>query len=361
MRPLVVRVLPELDYGGVESLVLAQAEAHDYAHSDLTLVACSKAGFAAEQIRHSKARLVLLNVDAGVRNLSCTLRLARLFRELRPAVVHASLSCVIHAALATAGLPLALITEENGVPARRTRRGRLLFSLAHRRASAIVTPSSLSSRYLQEREFVPAARIRVVHPPVERRFLDSDEVRNHHLEGGRAQILAASRLVPEKRIDLLIRALAIVRERIPETRLIIAGDGPERGALINLADQLSVAPSVVFLGAVADIAPLLRASDLFVQPSELEGFGIAIAEAAAMGVTPVFSAGCGVIDLFGSNPELLVEGPDPGAWAAAILRLLREDAGVRTDRSAYLRELVRERCRPEAFATRLVELYDELL
>jgi phosphatidylinositol alpha-1,6-mannosyltransferase len=134
--------------------------------------------------------------------------------------------------------------------------------------------------------------------------------------------------------DVLIRALARVRARVPDVRWVVIGDGPLREGLERLARSCGVAEASCFLGSVADAERdlWLRRADVFAMPSRLdgEGFGIAYLEAGAHG-KPVVAGDAG-----GSREAvedgisgLLVDATDPGAVAEALTRLLtdRELAG----------------------------------
>lgn len=100
-------------------------------------------------------------------------------------------------------------------------------------------------------------------------------------------ITALGLLIRRKRVDLTLRALAT--EHLRDFRLQIIGDGPERDNLENLAGQLGVADRVHFLGWLPKTEALekLASSAVLLHPSEREGAGFAVAEAAACGVPAV--------------------------------------------------------------------------
>ena len=103
-------------------------------------------------------------------------------------------------------------------------------------------------------------------------------------------VVFTGRLIREKNVVLLLRALVAVREEVPDLRALVVGDGPERPALEALARDLGLA--VTFAGFLPDydaVIAAMKASKVFVLPSTREGFGIAALEALACGL-PVVTA-----------------------------------------------------------------------
>lgn len=96
-------------------------------------------------------------------------------------------------------------------------------------------------------------------------------------------IFSASRLVPGKGQDVVIRALSRAVRRLPNITLLVAGDGPERGQLEELAVSDGVANHVIFVGHLDQekMRVCYRACDLFVQPSRTDSFGLVYLEANA--------------------------------------------------------------------------------
>lgn len=132
-----------------------------------------------------------------------------------------------------------------------------------------------------------------------------------------------------KGIDVLLRALREVRGMRPDVRLVLVGDGPRRGELEALAAELGVAPGVTFAGdrRPAVVRRLLERCAAFVLPTRYESFGIAIVEAMALGRPVVATTAGGIPEIVDhGRTGLLVPPDDPGALAAALLRVLSDDA-----------------------------------
>jgi glycosyltransferase involved in cell wall biosynthesis len=91
------------------------------------------------------------------------------------------------------------------------------------------------------------------------------------------------RLAPEKRVDVLLRAFAMLPRSAHPVELGITGDGWKRTALTQAATELGIAERVRFFGWSTSPATMLRACDIFVLPSLVEGFPLALIEAMACG------------------------------------------------------------------------------
>lgn len=152
-------------------------------------------------------------------------------------------------------------------------------------------------------------------------------------------VLAAGRLVPEKAHDHLIRAVADSDDR--RLALVIAGEGPEREALAELAARLDVRLTLTGDLPWERLLEAYVAADVFALLSTWEPWAVVVNEAAACGLPLVLSEGVGAAaDLLrdGENGSLVGSG-DVRA-AAAALRRLAEDAELRRRQGARSRELV---------------------
>jgi glycosyltransferase involved in cell wall biosynthesis len=126
----------------------------------------------------------------------------------------------------------------------------------------------------------------------------------------------------------LIRAVALVRQSIPEVELWLIGDGALSQQLHSLSEELDLSPHVRFLGTRLDTAELLGQMDVFaLSTTAEEGFGICLIEAMAAGLSIVASdaPACREV-LDGGRAGLLVKLGDPEDLAAALTRLARQES-----------------------------------
>ena len=94
-------------------------------------------------------------------------------------------------------------------------------------------------------------------------------------------VVSTARLAELKRLDRLIRAFGALSFGQSDLWLLLTGDGPLRDELKGLAQSVNNQENISFLGFVEDVCPVLRASDIYVLPSDEEAFGLALAEAMA--------------------------------------------------------------------------------
>jgi phosphatidyl-myo-inositol dimannoside synthase len=136
------------------------------------------------------------------------------------------------------------------------------------------------------------------------------EIRDRYGLTDRPVVVCVSRLWPRKGQDMLIRALPLIRRRVPDAALLLVGGGPYHGRLAALAEQLGVAAHVVLTGRVpwAELPAHYVAGDVFAMPCrtharglDVEGLGIVFLEASASGL-PV------VAGRSGGAPETVLPG-----------------------------------------------------
>ena len=196
------------------------------------------------------------------------------------------------------------------------------------RSSRIVTLSESSREEIGERLHLPLQHVEVVPPGVEGDFSPGG------VRSTTPLVVACGRLVPVKRYDELMASMVVARERHPNLKLVIVGEGYERAALEAKRAQLGAEDWIDLPGRVDDdeLLDLYRSATLVTSASLREGWGMTLTEAAACGTPSVATDIAGHRDAVdaGRSGVLVAEPSDIGATVAALL----DDEG----RMAQLRE-----------------------
>jgi GalNAc-alpha-(1->4)-GalNAc-alpha-(1->3)-diNAcBac-PP-undecaprenol alpha-1,4-N-acetyl-D-galactosaminyltransferase len=183
---------------------------------------------------------------------------------------------------ATAGLDAPVLVSERIDPAASTP-GRLwsvLRRVTYPRASVLVMQTASAARWVQEQGWT--VRVEVIPNPIDPEFLIplDDHARNKVVVG-------VGRLTPQKRFDRLIDAFDRVARKHGEWSLVIAGEGPLRGELMDRISTCAARSRMRLCGRVGDVKSLLRGSRIFVLSSAFEGFPNALHEAMASGCAAI--------------------------------------------------------------------------
>lgn len=174
------------------------------------------------------------------------------------------------------------------------------------RASRIIAVSDGVARDLSENFDVPAEKLVSIPNPVDVASIQAKarEASAVRIEG--PFIMSAGRLVKVKNFAVLVRAFAAAGG---EGKLVIAGEGEERGALEALARELGVGDRLILPGYLANPYPLMAAADVFVLSSDSEGYPNALIEGMAAG-RPVISTNCdsGPSQILADAPRHSIQG-----------------------------------------------------
>ena len=271
------------------------------------------AWMAAALARFGVERRVLDFRHAGV----ATMQFTRWMEAARPALVHfhfvRAYSPLVVVAKAVGARVIVHDHITLGQPSRpdypRRRALATLLARGYKRARAAalngfvdrrVAVSHFVAASVQCAEYVAAGRLTVVANGIDLlRFGEADGAtlrQELRAEAGRPVVACVSRLAPEKGVDVLIRAMALVRR---DALLLIAGDGPQLESCRALAAALGLGEQVRFLGLRDDVERVYAAADVVAVPSLWdEAFGLVVVEAMATG-RPV------VVTASGAMPELV--------------------------------------------------------
>jgi glycosyltransferase involved in cell wall biosynthesis len=358
-RLRVLRVLPELDFGGVESRLALQAELHDRGAIDLSVAAFHKHGAAAARIEALGVPVFMIGESPRVRNPRATLALARLLRRLRPHVAHASVvEANFHLLLASLASPrLRVMVEETGMP-QHGLAARITFRALYRRADHVVGVSRAVCDYLERVDGAPRDRVKLIYNCASPSYFPDTRRPARGRAGERLRVLMVGRLVPVKNHEVVFEALARASARGLDAELTIAGDGPRRAELEALAARLGIADRVRFLGYRADVRDLVSETDLFVLSSISEGCSVSLVEAMATGVPVLGSTADGIAEVLGPLASTCaLPTHDVEAWAAALEAAAAASSEARAALVQKLQARAYEHFAPTVYMRTLEDVY----
>jgi glycosyltransferase involved in cell wall biosynthesis len=193
------------------------------------------------------------------------------------------------------------------------------------RADRVVVPSQYSASVAHDVYGIPRPKLVVVPEPIDladwrRRFAETTRARS-----ARPTVLSVARMYPRKRLEDLLRAAGILRERIPDAQVRIVGEGPESARLRALHRELRLDDAAVLLGEVTRqrLAVEYTSAHCFCLPTVQEGFGLVFAEAMAAGLPVVACRAAAVPEIVEDRRTgFLVNPRSPGELATALETLL---------------------------------------
>ncbi|WP_266202560.1 glycosyltransferase family 4 protein [Pontibacter kalidii] len=350
----IARVCTVLDFGGVEKRLVNVAESCPEGVETI-FIALGKGGWASQKIELLGKQVICLEEDFKIPNVSLIVTLVKLFKKLKPDVVHTSgAEANFHAQLAAyiARIPKR-ISEEIGFP-NHNRGYRFIFKYIYSLSDKVICISaSVANKVIGLRE-ATREKISVVYNPIKYKEFkrDNEEQRD------RIRFVTVCRLDKIKNLDRFIRVFSTLVESGSNCELIIVGDGPEKGALTDLTKELYLEDNIKFVGFSNEPSSFLLNSDFFVLPSYSEGLGNAIMEAMLTGLPCIVSEVGGGVELVeeGVNGWLL----NPHSESNILEKLnlaLSIDAVAAKKMGERSQELLKTNFSPKVHWEKLMSLY----
>jgi len=195
------------------------------------------------------------------------------------------------------------------------------------RAHAVVVPSRYTRDKIIECNGARPEQVSVIAHGLSAEWTGANAGLPPAQRSGRV-LLSVTRLVQsdaQKGVDVVLRAMPRILERCPEARYVVVGDGNDRPRLESLAATLGVQDRVEFRGKLQDeeLRCSYREADVFVLPSQTEGFGIVFAEAMWHGLPVVAARAAGTLDVVEDGVTGILVPPDePAQLSSAVSGLL---------------------------------------
>ena len=347
--PLILHVVYSFSVGGLENglvNLLNRMPAQRWRHAVLSLTRIS--GRFAERVQRSDVEFIELDKHPGhlVRDYP---RIYRLFRRLRPAVVHTRNLAALEAAVPAwaAGIPVRIHGEHGwnlADPEGKRRRYQYVRRLYRPFVSRYVALSRHLEDYLERQVGVASHRVSQIYNGVDTERFRPAQVRDR-IAGcpfGQPDDFVAGwvgRMDPVKDLPNLLHGFArATQSPASRLRLVLVGDGPMRPAVERLVAQHALGDRVWLAGERADVAEIMRGLDCFVLPSLGEGISNTILEAMASRLAVIATRVGGNAELIESGiTGFLVPPGDTNALAGALVRYSTERATARRHAKAARR------------------------
>jgi glycosyltransferase involved in cell wall biosynthesis len=343
----ILAVIDSLGMGGAETQLAATATFLTEQRDNDCLV-CSLLPRQAQEVHFGKGvRRIYLDKTSRLSLPRLIASLARVVREYRPDVAYSRLQLANGLTRLVTTLPGCRVRHAAGIDtlpeafnAAFTWKypGSIIFRWLERFADSVVCNSTATARAVIAAGY-PPDRIQVIPNGIDLdRFCPpADRIPHQPF-----RLICVASLRPEKGVNRLVELLAPILQT-GRFVLTLVGDGPERAKVERTITRFGIQHAVRLCGAQVDVVPLLQESDLYVSAAEVEGFGIAVAEAAATGLPVVCTAapgGLAEVVLDGTTGCLVPEGRDE-AFRQSVLRLSGESQ-LRARLGAAGREHVRQ-------------------
>jgi L-malate glycosyltransferase len=255
---------------------------------------------------------------------------SRIIRNYKPHIVHGAVfeGLMLGTMSGRWNKVPVVIIEETADPVDRSWRGNLLMRICGNLSDRVVAVSDASGDYVRTVLGIAEPKLQVIYNAVAKPSYPSADTTNRlkaELGIGASDFVVGSvgRLLDDtKKVSDLIKAMALLQHDIPNSKLLVVGDGQDKDMLIELCKQMSLTERVIFAGYQGETAPYYSCMDLFALASQKEAFGLVLVEAMFFQL-PVVATAVGGIKQVVKHGEtgLLVEKSNPVALAAAIKEL----------------------------------------
>ena len=359
----IVQVLLNLGRGGMEAMAVGLACALQRVGHRSVVIALDDGGEHEEVLRDARVRYYVMH-GRRFRSPSAHMRILRILRTERARAVHTHhFPTLLHTlpAVKLAGVHRLIHTEHSFQYLRTRVELRWLLRGMSRMSDGFVVVGSEMEAFYRDRVRVPLRLLHVVQNGVDSaRYVRPADVQAARVRAGLPQgflVGSAGRLFPEKDQGVLIGALQIACAAIPDLRLVLIGDGPERQELERQARARGVCDRVHFLGWRRDMPDILPLLDVFALSSRHEGLPLVILEAMAAAV-PIVSTPVGDLPQVAPDGEAALFYPigSPETLAEQLVRLAK-DVALRDRLGSAASARVRGRYSHDAMMERYLELY----
>jgi len=345
-KPHIVHIIASLHSGGVQSVVLGMAKSKSlstFKHSVVCLYETFgnvAQDFADAGIDIHECILPFTkwpNIPYRLRNLPTPLfkfqfrsMLQRLLKNIQADVVHTHAPAFIDAqaqAIVESNLPWVWTIHGffNHKP-KDINEWKTAINFAHKKKSHILTVSNASKSDLVQKKILNANDIDVIYPGTEpskskTRIRNGPWRKKFGIEAEALVFGSVGRVSAEKGFDIALKAISLLQPKLPHSFFLILGDGELRAPIESAINGLGLQDRFFILGFDNHPLQFLQELDVFVLPSRLEAFGLALVEAMSVGLPCIAADVGGTKEILDETAGMLIRSEDPEALADAMLRM----------------------------------------
>lgn len=331
-----IQILTGLGIGGLENVVIELVSNLDRRRYESIVCSLDRNETRAGELEKMGIKIIYMDRKPGI-DYFLPFRLAKVFKEEKIQIVHTHNStCYFYGILAAilAKIPILIHTEHGrNFPDKKITMA--INRLLSWKVDRIITVSNILRHLLNRYEKISLEKIQVVSNGINSKFFTNNynkaEIKKRFGFNQEDRLIGiVARLYPIKDHRCLFNAFCFLIKEFPEARLLVIGDGPERGRLEQLALDLKIDKKIIFLGNRQDVPDLLSVLDIFVLSSQNEGMSLTLIEAMASSLPIVATNVGGNSELIkdGVNGTLVSSG-NPLSLSQAIIQLLNDGPKAR--------------------------------
>jgi glycosyltransferase involved in cell wall biosynthesis len=352
--------------GGLERMAGEIALGLQAQNCEVEIWCIARGGGLVKEYQNRGVTVRILNIPTYHNPLNI-LKLARLFKEHKPDIIHAHIyfaATIGRLAGLLSGVPV-MINHVHSTYRHYSIANLWMEKILSKSTNKIICVSDSVKRYLIDSQKCPEDKLIVIHNGVPKKDILMDKNKFRESLGLTADdmvITSVASLFENKGHKILLQAIHALKNKYERIKCLIVGAGPLEEDLKKQSKALGLENTVIFLGVRDDVPNILTASDIFTLTSiDREGHPVSILEAMAYGTVVVASQIGGVGEIITHNENGLLVAPANVDLLAGALGGLISDMGLRTRLKESADKSYREKFDIKFMVDKLNRLYHECL
>ncbi|SMO50363.1 Glycosyltransferase involved in cell wall bisynthesis [Balnearium lithotrophicum] len=355
----VVFVVGGLPFGGIENLLFDVSKELIKRNFRFKIINISGTGSKLQEFLNAGISIINLNKNLKTLKtyrLDTAFKLRKLLKEISPNIVHSmQFSADYFSRISSLSINTKIITHIHNIKREHRIERRIFNKFLSLRTNIFLSVSKEVYRIVEKEHNLFSKPHYILYNGVD--FSKFKVKTRFRLGSSFKYIVCVGRLVKQKNFDIAIKAFSLIEKELPNTKLLIVGEGNEKEKLKDLAKSLNLSNKVIFTGYRSDVPGILKQSHVLLMPSEYEGLGIAHLEAMYAGLPAVISPNVPSKEI-ASNCSFVVP-INPKDIANAVKKLL-SDENLYKELSEKAKETAKNYS-IENYVNKLIDLYNGAL